>query len=228
MAQQRDINEKMRAILMDWLIDVHMRFKLLDETLFLAVNLIDRYLEKVQIVRQKLQLVGVTAMLIACKYEEIYAPEIKDFVYVTDNAYTRQEILETEGNMVSILEFKLTFTSTFRFLQRYVRVHEVDERAFFLAQYLIELGLGEYRMLKYSPSNIASSALYLACKILKKTAWNERLVRATEYTEQQVRPCAKDLCVLLQSANKASLQAVKKKFAQAKYMEISKIQLDKY
>ena len=77
----------MRAILIDWLIEVHLKFKLLPETLFLTINMIDRYLEKQIIPRTKLQLVGVTAMLLASKYEEIYAPEVKDFVYITDKAY---------------------------------------------------------------------------------------------------------------------------------------------
>lgn len=94
MERQEDINEKMRAILIDWLIEVHLKFKLVPESLFLTVNLIDRYLEKETVNRQKLQLVGVTAMLIACKYEEIYPPIVKDFVYITDNAYTKEEILQ--------------------------------------------------------------------------------------------------------------------------------------
>mmetsp|Transcript_14874 Transcript_14874/g.10776 ORF Transcript_14874/g.10776 Transcript_14874/m.10776 type:complete len:103 (+) Transcript_14874:1018-1326(+) len=98
---QRDINEKMRAILIDWLVEVHLKFKLLPETLFLTVNLIDRYLGVVSIPRQKLQLVGVTCMLVACKYEEIYPPIVKDFVYITDNAYTKEEILEMEKSVLT-------------------------------------------------------------------------------------------------------------------------------
>ena len=88
MSIQSDINEKMRGILIDWLVEVHLKFKLVPETLFLTVNIIDRYLAKEQVNRQRLQLVGVTAMLVACKYEEIYPPIVKDFVYITDNAYT--------------------------------------------------------------------------------------------------------------------------------------------
>lgn len=80
----------MRAILVDWIIEVHLKFRLLPETLFLTIELIDRYLAQVQIKRSNLQLVGVTAMLLASKYEEIYAPEVQDFVYITDNAYTRE------------------------------------------------------------------------------------------------------------------------------------------
>jgi Cyclin len=228
MSKQGDINEKMRAILIDWLVDVHLKFRLQNETLFLTVNIIDRFLSAYQIPRQKLQLVGVTAMHIACKYEEIYAPEVKDYVYVTDNAYTREEILDMEGKIIAALGFNMTHTSSYRFLERYSRVHGIDERTYYLARYLIELALIEYKMIKYAPSNIACSAMYLACKIFKKEAWNNKMSRVAKYTESQVRPCAKDLCVLLQHASKTSLQAVKKKFSYEKYMEISKIQLDRH
>lgn len=80
----------MRQILVDWLVEVHLKFKLLPETLFLTVNLIDRFTFLKQVKRNDYQLLGVTAMLIACKYEEIYAPEIRDFVYMTDKAYTKE------------------------------------------------------------------------------------------------------------------------------------------
>lgn len=90
----------MRSILVDWLVEVHLKFKLIPESLYLTVNLIDRFLEKSHIHRSKLQLVGVTGMLIACKYEEIYPPIVKDFVYITDNAYTKEEILEMEKDML--------------------------------------------------------------------------------------------------------------------------------
>lgn len=83
----------MRSILVDWLVYVHLKFKLQPETLFMAINLIDRYLSKNTIMRNKLQLVGVASLFIASKFEEIYAPELKDFVYVCDNAYTKEEIL---------------------------------------------------------------------------------------------------------------------------------------
>ena len=87
MSKQNDINEKMRMILIDWLIEVHLKFKLLPETLFLTINFIDRYLQNNQTPRDKLQLIAVSSLLIACKYEEIYPPEISSFVYITDNAY---------------------------------------------------------------------------------------------------------------------------------------------
>lgn len=196
MKNQPDINEKMRAILIDWLVEVHLKFKLYPETLYLTVNLIDRYLEKEEVMRQHLQLVGVTSMLIASKYEEIYAPEVRDFVYITDKAYTKEQILEMEYKMLTTLNFNITTPSSYRFLERISKLWpQCDERAFNLSRYLIELSLVEYRMLKHHPSMLASAALFLTMKIMKKehSQWTEKMSAATEFNENQIRHCAKDL-----------------------------------
>lgn len=110
----------MRSILIDWLVDVHLKFKLLPETLFLSVSLIDRYLERKSSTKSKLQLVGVTCMMIACKYEEIYAPEVRDFVYITDKAYSKDEILTMEKDILNVLEFDVNVPTSWRFLERYI------------------------------------------------------------------------------------------------------------
>jgi hypothetical protein len=228
MKKQTDINEKMRAILIDWLVEVHLKFKLYPETLYLTVNLIDRYLEKEEVLRQHLQLVGVTAMLIASKYEEIYAPEVRDFVYITDKAYTKDEILTMEYKILTTLNFNITTPSSFRFLERIFKLcQHADERVFNLSRYLNELSLVEYRMLKHHPSMLASAALFLSMKILKKehSQWTDKLRVATQFSEQQIRQCAKDLCILLQNIEKCSLKAVKKKFSLSKFCEVSKIKL---
>ena len=114
-------------------------------------------------------------MLIACKYEEIYAPEVKDFVYVTDKAYSREEVLDIEGKILQSLEFNLTTTSSLRFLERYSKLSGHDERTFMMARYIIELSLVDFRMLKFIPSMLACGAMYLACKIYKKDAWSDIL-----------------------------------------------------
>lgn len=119
MTNQSDINEKMRAILIDWLVDVNVKFRLVPETLFLTVNIVDRYLAKTRVGRHKLQLVGVSALLIACKYEEIYPPSLKEFVAICDRAYTSNEILDMEAHILLSLDFEMTHTSSLRFLERY-------------------------------------------------------------------------------------------------------------
>jgi len=97
----------MRGMLLAWLVEVHIKFKLLPETLFITVNLIDRFTERVVVKRNEYQLVGVTAMLIASKYEEIHPPVVADFEYITDNCYTRQQILQQEFLMLQTLGFDI-------------------------------------------------------------------------------------------------------------------------
>jgi len=104
MSRQNDINPKMREILVDWMVEVQLKFKLKEESLFLAIHILDRFLERRLVSRTKLQLVGCTSLLLAAKYEEIYAPEVADFVAISDKAYTREQIIAMEsvqhtGNM---------------------------------------------------------------------------------------------------------------------------------
>merc|ERR1719171_502487 len=212
---QPDINAKMRAILIDWLVEVHMKYKLKTETLFLAVNLIDRFLEKKSITRKKLQLVGVCGMLIAAKYEEIYPPEVKDFVYITDKAYTREEILAMEITMLNTLEFHLTLPSPVAFLERFAKVNKCDEVQLNLARYAMELCLTDMKMLRYCPSHLAASAIFLSNKLLRRhPAWPASLIKHTRYTENVIKSCAKEMCCLVEQADRNSLTAVRKKYAQ--------------
>lgn len=224
---QTDINERMRSILIDWLIEVHLKFKLVPETLYLTVNLIDRYLEIEPVKRDKLQLIGVTAMLIACKYEEIYPPEVKDFVYITDNAYTKQEIQDMEYLMLKKFNFNVTVISSYRFIERFTKLSQDSETMFYLAQYLLELSLVEYKMVKYKPSLLASGSIYLTHKILGKAeAWPMKVEQYSGLKERDVRACAKDMCILLQGVNSSSLKAARKKFSLSKFGEVAKIQIE--
>ena len=144
---------------------MHNKFKLSPETLFLTVNIIDRYLERISICKARLQLVGVSAMLIASKYEDIYPPETNDFVYITDKAYTKEEILAMEMSILKQLEYNVTVPSSYRFLQRFTRVSNCSEQQVALVRYLVELTLIDYKMIRFSNSIIAASAVYLMYKI---------------------------------------------------------------
>lgn len=228
MSKQVDINEKMRGILVDWIIEVHLRFKLLPETLFLTINLIDRYLVKTQILRTRLQLVAVAALLIASKYEEIYVPELNDFVFISDNAYTRQEILEMERSILITLEFNITICSSYRFLQRFWKVASNKEELFHLAQYLIELTLIEQRMLVYTPSQIAASALWLAIRIMYRQMgrWTPTLQQYSGYSEYQLKPCFKDMCILFTGIENCSLKMVRTKFSLQRFSHVALIKIN--
>lgn len=217
----------MRAILIDWLIDVHMKFKLTTETLFLAVYILDRYLTKNQINREKFQLLGITCLFLASKYEDIYPPELKECLFVTENSYSRDDLLRLEGEILTSIDFKIKIPTPLVFLERYHRLLCNDRRMYCLARYLLELSLIDYKFLKFSSSNIAISSLYLSGKILKKPFWNENLAKESKMKEEDVRICAKELCFCLQNASSSILQGVRRKFSSMEYENIAKIQLDR-
>mmetsp|Transcript_15146 Transcript_15146/g.11009 ORF Transcript_15146/g.11009 Transcript_15146/m.11009 type:complete len:168 (+) Transcript_15146:116-619(+) len=152
MKSQADISESMRAILVDWLVDVHRKFKLLPETLFLTVNLLDRYLSKRKVNRAHLQLVGITALLVVTKYEEIYPPSIKDLEFICDSTYARNDIIQMEQSILVTLDFDMCQTSAFRFLERIGKVGQLDLVHFSLALYLLELALLDSKMNQFLPS----------------------------------------------------------------------------
>lgn len=207
MATQGDINEKMRAILIDWLNEVHFKFKLMPETLYLTVNLIDRYLERKPVIRQKLQLVGVTAMLLASKYEEIFAPEVRDFVYITDKAYTREQILEMEAWMLRVLEFRVSVPTPFVFMNRFLKAAEADARVTLFATYLVERSLQEYKMLAHAPSKLAAAAVNIAVRTLRgRGAWTNTLTFFSGFTEEELRGAITDMQDVISLGAASSLQ----------------------
>ena len=117
MDMQNDINEQMRAILIDWLIEVHYRFRLKSETLFQTVWIIDAYLSILPIIRAKLQLLGIASLLISCKSQEIYYPQLNDLIDITDGAYIKDELIEMEAHVLKILGFNIPYNIKNNFLK---------------------------------------------------------------------------------------------------------------
>ncbi|XP_041369719.1 G2/mitotic-specific cyclin-B-like [Gigantopelta aegis] len=218
-----EITGKMRSILIDWLCQVHHRFNLLLETLYLTVATIDRYLQICPVTRSKLQLVGVTSMLVASKYEEMYAPEVADFVYITDNAYTKTDIKDMERDILRKLDFSLGKPVCLQFLRRNSKAGKVDTRKHTLAKYLMELTITEYDMVQYLPSEIAAAALCLSIRLMDDSKWTTTLAHYSAYTEKDLQPLVQKLAQIVQKAESSKLTAVRTKFSSSKFMKISQI-----
>ena len=218
MKNQTDINEKMRAMLIDWIIDVHFKFKLKADTLFLTVWLIDKYLSLKKVKRSKLQLIGVTCMLIACKYEEIYSPEVFDFVYITENSYEKKDIINLELEILVLLEFNITVPTSNSFYEIISSSLSFSTQEFYLGKYLLEMFLLDYRSLKYKPSEIANTV----CFIIFSHRRNNDVVYLNEkanefiynYTnnEMSYKDCSRDISFLLEYLESTQLLSVKKKY----------------
>ncbi|KAJ6731179.1 CYCLINS [Salix viminalis] len=218
MAQQFDINERMRGILIDWLIEVHYKFELMEETLYLTVNLIDRFLAVQPIARKKLQLVGVTAMLLACKYEEVSVPVVEDLILISDKAYSRKEVLDMEKLMVKTLQFNLSIPTPYVFMRRFLKASQCDTKLELLSFFIVELCLVEYDMLKYPPSLLAAAAIYTAqCTISGTKQWSKTSEFYTSYSEEQLGECSRLMVNFHRNSGNGKLTGVHRKYSTSKF-----------
>nr|GEX37802.1 G2/mitotic-specific cyclin S13-7-like [Tanacetum cinerariifolium] len=218
MDSQPDINAYMRAILIDWLIDVHIYFDMMPGSLYLAVNIIDRYLSVKTVPKSELQLLGITPLLLSSKYEELRPSEVNDDLvnvnsmsYISDNTYSSDQILAMESDILSHLSWYFTVPAPYMFTVRYIEAslpsdNEVVNMAFFFT----ELGLMDYLVtISNNPSKLAASAVYAARCILNKThAWTETLRHYIGYAEDQIRDCAKILVSFHACASESKLKEV--------------------
>nr|XP_020637129.1 cyclin-A2 [Pogona vitticeps] len=224
MKKQPDITNNMRAILVDWLVEVGEEYKLQNETLHLAVNYIDRFLSSMSVLRGKLQLVGTAAMLLASKFEEIYPPEVAEFVYITDDTYTKKQVLRMEHLVLKVLSFDLAAPTINQFLTQYFLHQPASSQVENLAMYLGELSLIDADpYLKYLPSVIAAAAFHIANYTISGKTWTDSLTEVTGYTLENLKPCLVDLHRTYCRAAQHTQQSIREKYKAVKYNAVSLI-----
>ncbi|KAL2799575.1 cyclin-like protein [Aspergillus keveii] len=216
---QPDLEWKMRGILVDWLIEVHTRFRLLPETLFLAVNLIDRFLSAEVVALDRLQLVGVAAMFIASKYEEVLSPHVANFSHVADETFTDREILDAERHILATLEYNMSYPNPMNFLRRISKADNYDIQTRTLGKYLMEISLLDHRFLGYPQSHVGAAAMYLARLILERGPWDATLAHYAGYTEEEIDPVFRLMVDYLHRP--VCHEAFFKKYASKKFLKAS-------
>lgn len=209
------VTPRMRAVLINWLMEVHLQFKLLQETLYLTVAIIDRFFSSsvVRIKRNRLQLLGVTAMFVASKYEEMYTPEIGDFVYISDNAWSKGDIRTMEIEVLKTLRFELGRPLSINFLRRNSKVGGVSTEHHNFAKLALKLALVEYTLAHIDPSNMAASALLIALFVVDGASsldqvWSLNLSFYSGYTSEALKPVVRQLADVLLAAEKSNFQTV--------------------
>jgi cyclin B len=227
MKGQRDVNGKMRAILIDWLVDVCLKFELLPQVLPHTVQLIDRYLEAVVVTRNKLQLVGIACLMMVCKLEEIYPPMLKDYLSVCDNAYSKAELLRMEGDILIALNFELVQATPSDFLSAFKELFGLDDHGYYFAQYVLEVSLTDLTHMKHRPSVLAAAAVFFVAKVFKKTDSQGLLQNFSVIQEQELKLAARDLFVSLRKSYDGELGAVTRKFASPDFLEVSLYRVEK-
>ncbi|CAH1163483.1 unnamed protein product [Phaedon cochleariae] len=222
-----ETTSRMRSILVNWLVEVHMNFKLYLETLHLCIAIVDRYLQDNKNVgRSTLQLVGTSAMLIASKYEEMYIPDLTDFVYICDNSFSEKQILQMERDILKKLDFSLGRPLSVHFLRRYNKIAQVRSDHHTLGKYILELALLDYELGHVKPSMLAAAACCLSMGILNEVMdvsklWTPTLVHYTHYEYNDFKHIIADLGCMIAKSESSRFQTIRKKYASSSYAKIS-------
>ncbi|CAL9100327.1 unnamed protein product [Musa textilis] len=227
---QSDVTANMRAILVDWLVEVAEEYKLVSDTLYLTVSYIDRFLSFNAINRHRLQLLGVSSMLIASKYEEISPPNAEDFCYITDNTYTKQEVVKMESDILNFLKFEMGNPTIKIFVRLFTHAGQEDGKypnlqLEYLGSFLAELSLLEYGCVKFLPSVVAAASVFVARFTIdpKSHPWNKKLEECTGYKVSYLKDCIRAILDLQLSRKAASLVAIRDKYKQHRFKCVSSL-----
>lgn len=220
MDNQDELKWEMRSVLIDWVVQVHSRFNLLPETLFLTVNYIDRFLSKRKVSLSRFQLVGAVALFIAAKYEEINCPTVQEVAYMADNAYSVDDFLKAERFMIDVLEFDMGWPGPMSFLRRTSKADDYDYETRTLAKYFLEITIMDSRYVASPPSWLAAGAHFLARRLLGKGAWTEAHIFYSGYTEAQLQPLAQQLLENCRHAEDTH-KAIFEKYQERRYRKSS-------
>ena len=224
MKLQTDINEKMRAILIDWIIVIHDKFHLKSQTLYQTIWLIDTYLSIKYIKRSDFQLLGLGCLYIACKFQEIYYPQLKDCVEETDGAYTKEDLLKIEKDILKTTNYNLLPPSQEDFYNIISKYFGFNEKQYYFGKYFMENSLIDYNMLKYSPSVIAVSCSYIVMKFFNISNYHKlystRIIHE-KCPQKIIKDTARELCFLVKNLNSSEFKAVKEKYSNDKYYKVA-------
>ncbi|CAK9799368.1 G2/mitotic-specific cyclin-B3 [Anthophora quadrimaculata] len=225
MERQVCLSRWMRALLVDWMVEVQESFELNHETLYLAVKLVDLYLTKVTVGKETLQLLGAASLFIASKYDERIPPMVEDFLYICDGAYTQRELLRMEMSVLKVVDFDLGIPLSYRFLRRYARCAKVTMPTLTLARYILEYSLMDYSTIMISDSKIAMAALLLALQMKDSGGWTPTLEYYSGYKIDDIRDIAILLNQGLHRKHKEALTTVRNKYSHKIFFEVAKLPL---
>ncbi|KAE9586833.1 hypothetical protein Lal_00004796 [Lupinus albus] len=225
---QCEVTTQMRGILVDWMVEVAEEYKLLPDTLFLSVSYVDRFLSLNRVPKLKLQLLGVSSMLIAAKYEEMTPPHVENFVLITDSTYNKSEVVKMEADILKSLRFEIGNPTAKTFVRRFAGIGCENNKAKklkfeCLCNYLVELSLLEYCCLKFLPSLVAASATFLARYITwpKLHPWTTTLCKFTGYNAADLKECVLVLHELFMARKGGSFPAIREKYKQHKFKNVA-------
>uniref|UniRef100_G1Q3W1 Cyclin P n=1 Tax=Myotis lucifugus TaxID=59463 RepID=G1Q3W1_MYOLU len=167
MALPSTVTPEMRALVVDWLVQVHVRVPgLAGDTLYLAVHLLDSYLRCSRVRLHRLQLLGMACLFVACKMEECVLPEPASLCLLGAGSFSQAELLRAERRILSRLDFRLHHPGPLLCLELLAALAGSNPQVMLLAAYFLELSLLEVETAGWEPSRCAAAALSLARRVL--------------------------------------------------------------
>jgi len=216
-----ELTWKMRTSLIDWVIQLHYAFKFCLETLYLTINIIDRFLSVREVSNTYLPLVGIASLFIAAKYEEIIIPSVEQILKAANNCNTPEEVFIVERCILKELEFDLNFPSPLNFLRRISKADEYEMFARTLSKFFMELSLMNNKFLHYLPSQITAASMYLSRIMLDRPEWTPNLRHYSGYHENELKECVSLLIQQLRMQPKNWNRSVLDKYALPKFGKVS-------
>lgn len=234
--EQKQITEKMRQILIDWMVDVHDSFELKEQTLHLALHYLADFSSVKEISKEDYQLAGIACLWIASKYEEIYPPRTRNYIEVTADTYTVRDLKNMEGNIIEALGFDLNRTTALQLLESMAEdtlaandksetAKQGLDKAMSLCKYAIECALFEGLGKKYSPLTMVMAALSLSENVLKLKL-ETKLQPTMKVSKTEIAECFKDICMMLQGNNRFELTAVRRKYGKSRNHQVAKLKIN--
>lgn len=230
MERQNEINGTMREILMDWLVDMHWKTHLKKRTLYLIIHLIDTYLSFKSIPRSKFQLLGVAAFLIGCKQEEIMVPKMENLLYMTDNAFTKEQLIEMETDMCKVLNFNFVFPLAFDFYEIDAKLLGFNEEEYYLGLFFIESYLSCKESVKIPGSILAITCAYIVMKFFKKRGYEicyDPNLNSLHVDKNTIKDVSRTVCIYIDNLQRRQ-SSTKTKFLTPEFKCVAKYSSDDY
>lgn len=219
MKYQPDLQWTMRAILFDWISDSAETLELDLETVFITTHIIDCFLSRKQVKRTELQLLGVSALLIATKFQEKYCIQPNDLAEMTQNAYTPEEIRNLETTILAELNFDVYNSSSLLFFETLAKLLKFSQRQRHLGWLFLEGTLLNAQILYFKPSTVAFACAYIVMKMsgMNHSKLYDLVMFKETGLKEFVKECARTLCNSMKNLSKSKLIAIKNKYKKEKY-----------
>jgi len=235
MDKQSEITCEMRELITDWIVNIHSKFRMISPTLALTVNILDRFLSKRDVPKARLAPIACAALFIAGKYAELFSSPASTLVRITNNSFTCEQLLAMECIILHVIGYHLTVPTSFTFLPLFCKLAQIhqntDEPYFTIACYFQELALQNYECISFRPSEVAASAVYLACMICHtyggdasasvKSLKADEFANLVGYEENQLKPVLVVMLkvIHLQETGTSQLTAVRRKYLLSRFGE---------